>query len=196
VSFSLPPYFAEHGIISMLAVPIMSGIDSGSYGVLAVGTTARRIFDVIDVNFLAGFSNALRQAIEAASQGRSLQGAAAKIQEMIADRGRYIEEQKRISDGKDRLLEASGVLARELRHRVRNNLQLILSMLNTQINRTTDPSAIEGFGNIERRVMTWWESTKRLMAQIWVKRSILAATFRRFVRTSWPCTLRQAPKSD
>ena len=45
-------------------------------------------------------------------------------------------------------------MARELRHRVRNNLQLILSMLNSQINRTTDPSAIEGLGNIERRVMT------------------------------------------
>jgi two-component sensor histidine kinase/CheY-like chemotaxis protein len=154
LSFSLPPYFAEYGIISMLAVPIMSGIDSASYGVLAVGSTARRTFDGIDANFLAGFSNALRQAIDAASQGRSLHGAATKIQDMIAERDRYLAEQEGISAGKDRLLEVSGVLARELKHRVRNNLQLILSMLNSQIKVTTDPSAIEGLGKIERRVMT------------------------------------------
>ena len=55
-TFSLPSYYAEHGVISILVVPIKSSTEGEVYGVLAVGSTVRRTFDVIDANFLAGFS--------------------------------------------------------------------------------------------------------------------------------------------
>ncbi len=153
-SFSLPPYYTDHGITSLLVVPIPCGIESPTYGVLAVGGTVRRDFDVLDANFLAGFSNVLRRAIDTADRGLALKKATDQVQEMIADRDRYIGEQTRILAAKERLLETSEVLTKELKHRVRNNLQLILSMLSTQLNATTDPNAIDGFGKIEHRVMT------------------------------------------
>ena len=162
-SFSLPPLYADLGVISILVVPIAGGMESDAYGVLAVGSTIRRPFDIIDANFLSGFANVLRPAIDAAKQGLSLHEAASKLQQMIADRDRYVAAQETIVAGKDRLLEAGNTLTRELRHRVRNNLQLIVSMLRSQLNITTDPGAIEGFGKIERRVMMLVEIYEQLL---------------------------------
>ena len=82
---------------------------------------------------------------------------------MIADRERYIAAHERILAGKDRLLETSNVLTRELEHRVRNNLQLIYSMLSNQLNITTDPAEFEGLGRIARRVMILVEIYEHLL---------------------------------
>jgi two-component sensor histidine kinase len=119
--------------------------------------------EVIDANFLAGFSNVMRLAFDATKLGLSLKNVSNELQEMIADRDRYIEAQEGILAGKDRLLETNNILTKELRHRVRNNLQLIVSMLSNQLKATTDPSAIEGFSKIERRVMTLVEIYEQLL---------------------------------
>jgi two-component sensor histidine kinase/DNA-binding response OmpR family regulator len=161
VRFSLPSYYAEHGIISTLVVAI--GSDNGKYGVLSVGSTIRRTFDVTDVSFLTGFANVLGRAIDAEKQGTSLHDVTNRLHEMISDRDRYIAAHERILAGKDRLLETSNVLARELQHRVRNNLQLVYSMLNHQLSLTTDEAGIEGLSAIAHRVMILVEIYEHLL---------------------------------
>ena len=161
VDFSLPSYYAEHGVISVMTTLIGGG--GPKYGVLAAGSTMRRSFDVIDANFLSGVANVLSRVISAEGQSTLLKNAVNRLHEMIADRERYIAAHERILAGKDRLLETSNVLTRELEHRVRNNLQLIYSMLSNQLNITTDPAGIEGLGRIARRVMIMVEIYEHLL---------------------------------
>ena len=52
-----------------------------------------------------------------------------RMGDMVADRDRLLEAKNAMLDEKDRLLADKTVLARELQHRVRNNLQLVYRML-------------------------------------------------------------------
>jgi two-component sensor histidine kinase len=61
---------------------------------------------------------------------------------------------KVLVEEKDRLLEQKTVLAEELRHRVRNNLQLVYGMLSKQLNETLDQAGQRGIKAISRRVST------------------------------------------
>ena len=53
---------------------------------------------------------------------------------------------------KNVLLEEKTVLARELQHRVRNNLQLVYGMLGKQAQITSDEVSIDGFATA---LKTW-----------------------------------------
>jgi two-component sensor histidine kinase len=55
---------------------------------------------------------------------------------------------------KDRLLDQKKVLAEELQHRVRNNLQLVYGMLSKQLDDTADKAGQRGIKAIARRVST------------------------------------------
>jgi two-component sensor histidine kinase len=55
---------------------------------------------------------------------------------------------------KDRLLDQKSVLAEELQHRVRNNLQLVYGMLSKQLGDTVDKAGQRGIKAIARRVST------------------------------------------
>jgi two-component sensor histidine kinase len=90
------------------------------------------------------------------------------MEEMVADRDRLLaaknvvlgekntllDEKNALLTEKNRLLDDRNVLAQELQHRVRNNLQLVYGMLNRQLEATTDAAGKEGIGAIARRVMT------------------------------------------
>ena len=55
---------------------------------------------------------------------------------------------------KDRLLEQKNVLADELQHRVRNNLQLVCTMLAELMGATADQAGQRRIKSVERRVCT------------------------------------------
>jgi two-component sensor histidine kinase len=61
---------------------------------------------------------------------------------------------KVLVEKKDRLLEQKKVLAEELQHRVRNNLQLVHGMLSKQLDDTPDTAGQRGIKAISRRVST------------------------------------------
>jgi two-component sensor histidine kinase len=65
-----------------------------------------------------------------------------------------IEQMKVLVEEKDRLLEQRKVLAEELQHRVRNNLQLVYGMLSKQLHDTPDEAGQRGIKAIARRVST------------------------------------------
>jgi two-component sensor histidine kinase/DNA-binding response OmpR family regulator len=129
--FKLPPFYAAHGIVSTIDV-IIKG-DGKPYGVLEIDNDQQHDYDEHDINFLTGFANVLAEAVATSVR-------LAVLNTTIAE--------------KDRLLDQKKVLAEELQHRVRNNMQLVYDMLGTQLEATKDLAGQRGIRSIARRVST------------------------------------------
>ena len=137
--FKLPPFYAEHGIVSTVDV-VIKGSDEQPYGVLEIDNNRQHNYDQHDIDFLTGFANVLAEAVATSARTGVLE--------------RTIERMKRLVEEKDRLLEQKKVLAEELQHRVRNNLQLVYGMLAKQLDDTPDVAGQRGLKAISRRVTT------------------------------------------
>ena len=103
-------------------------------------TTEQHDYDQHDIDFLTGFANVLAEAVATSARTGILQST--------------IERMKVLVEEKDRLLEQKKVLAEELQHRVRNNLQLVYGMLSKQLDDTPDKAGQRGIKAISRRVST------------------------------------------
>jgi two-component sensor histidine kinase len=136
--FVLPSFYAEHGIVSTIDVVIKG--TGRPYGVLEIDNDRQHDYGQQDVDFLTAFANVLSEAV--ATSGR-----VALLERTIAQMRGLVEE-------KDRLLAQKLVLAEELQHRVRNNLQLVHGMLRKQLDVTDDPDGRRGLRAIARRVVT------------------------------------------
>jgi two-component sensor histidine kinase len=124
-NLELPSFYPEHGIISTVDV-VIPATDGAAYGVLEVDSPTQHQYDVHDINFLTGFANVLAEAVSTATKNQA-------IRELLAEKN---------------------LLAEELNHRVRNNLQMVTGMLNSFSRTTTDEKARKGLGAIVRRVTT------------------------------------------
>ena len=127
--FELPAFYKAHGIISTIYVLIKG--NGKPYGVLEIDNDQQHDYDEHDINFLTSFANVLAEAVATSVRVALLQSA--------------IED-------KDRLLEQKKILAEELQHRVRNNLQLVNSMLNQYLGDTADEKGRKAIRAIARRV--------------------------------------------
>ena len=136
--FELAPFYTAHGIVSTIDVVIKG--NARPYGVLEIDNDVQHDYDQHDIDFLTSFANVLAEAVETSSRTNLLK---ATIVQMLV----LVEE-------KDRLLDQKKVLAEELQHRVRNNLQLVHGMLSRQLNDTQDQGAKRGIKAIARRVST------------------------------------------
>src|SRR6202140_5519332 len=110
------------------------------YGVLEIDNDKQHDYDEHDINFLTGFANVLAEAVATSVRTTLLQTT--------------IETMKVLTGAQERLLEQKMVLAEELQHRVRNNLQLIYGMLSKQLGNTADEGGRRGIKAIARRVST------------------------------------------
>jgi two-component sensor histidine kinase len=137
--FKLPPFYAEHGIVSTIDV-VIKGSDEQPYGVLEIDNNEQHDYDQHDIDFLTGFANVLAEAVATSARTSMLQDT--------------IDRMKVLVEEKDRLLEQKKVLAEELQHRVRNNLQLVYGMLSKQLDDTPDAAGQRGIKAISRRVST------------------------------------------
>jgi two-component sensor histidine kinase len=137
--FKLPPFYAEHGIVSTIDV-LIKGSDDRPYGVLEIDNNRQHDYDQHDIDFLTGFANVLAEAVATSERTGVLQDT--------------IERMKVLVEEKDWLLEQKKVLAEELQHRVRNNLQLVYGMLSKQLSDTQDAAGQRGIKAISRRVST------------------------------------------
>jgi len=129
--FVLPPFYAAHGIVSTVDVPIKG--NGHPYGVLEIDNNEQEDYDQHDVNFLTAFANVLAEAVDTSARILTLQAT-------IMEKGRLLEQKK--------------ILAEELQHRVRNNLQLIYGMLSKLLGDTADEAGKRGIRAIARRVST------------------------------------------
>ena len=136
--FELPSFYAAHGIVSTIDV-VIKGSDQ-PYGVLEIDNDRQHDYDQHDVDFLTGFANVLAEAVATSVRVALLQTT--------------IERTKHLVEEKDRLLEQKKVLAEELQHRVRNNLQLVYGMLSRLVDETSDTAGQRGIKAVARRVST------------------------------------------
>jgi two-component sensor histidine kinase len=120
----LPAFYAQHGILSTVDV-VIPGIEGAAYGVLEVDSPTEHQYDEHDINFLTGFANVLAEAVAAANKNSRLRA----------------------------LLAEKDLLAEELQHRVRNNLQMVSLMLASYARTSADDTARQGIGAIVGRVM-------------------------------------------
>lgn len=119
----------EHGITSVLNVPIV--VEHDVWGVLEVDSGRKQRFDIADEEFLAGFAGLLGSAIE--KQRRDAADASAHLERTVELRERE-------------------ALFRELQHRVANNLQAIVGLLEVGSRRVSDPAARQQFDRVLDRV--------------------------------------------
>jgi two-component sensor histidine kinase len=137
-NFALPPFYAEHGIVSTIDVIIKGG--DLPYGVLEIDSDEQHDYDQHDIDFLTGFANVLSEAVATSARTATLQATIQRMKDLV--------------DEKDRLLDQKKILAEELQHRVRNNLQLVYGMLSKQLDDTDDRAGQRGIKAIARRVST------------------------------------------
>jgi len=127
--FRYPPVLQDHGIVSVLNVPVV--IDGAAWGVAEVDSATPRHFGADDVQFLSALANILGLALQA---------------RMRLQRATEAEASTALTLARER------TLLEELRHRSKNDLQLILAMLVLQKRKQTSEEARRGFGHIMDRV--------------------------------------------
>jgi two-component sensor histidine kinase len=103
----------------------------------------------------------LAEAVDTSKRNAALQNAVTRMRVLVDDKerlliakDRVLAEKNAMLEEKVRLLTDKDVLAAEVQHRVRNNLQLVYGMLSKQLQGTTDEDAKDGLNAIARRVMT------------------------------------------
>ena len=144
-SYALPAFYAEHGIVATADVLIKG---NGP----AVGRSrdrqpnCTRKFDQHDIDFLTGFANVVAEAVATAGRMAVLHASVEQMESLVVEKDLLLTERQELLNEKD-------VLAEELQHRVRNNLQLVFGMLSRQID-LSDDAGKEGIRAIARRVMS------------------------------------------
>lgn len=116
--FEYSQLLRDHAIVSLVNVPIT--VDNRTWGVFEVDSEEEYHFNEDDEDFLAGFAAILGRAIE--SKRREAADSAAHMERTVQLRER-------------------DVLFRELQHRVANELQAIVGLLEVGRRRVSDPVA-------------------------------------------------------
>jgi two-component sensor histidine kinase len=104
--YRCPDVLRDHGIVSLLNVPI--SIDGNTWGVLEVDSTTPVTFDDWDVGFMSTLANIMGVCLALHEAARS------KVD---------VEAQK------TREQAQADIILRELQHRIKNNLQIIIAFL-------------------------------------------------------------------
>lgn len=122
--FSVPPFVAEHGVRATICVPIIGPDSEPPYGVLQVDAREPRPFGEDEIAFLRTYANMLASTVS---------------------RLRAVAELRRRADDNERLL-------RELQHRVKNNLQVMVGLVEVQARRAHAAPARTALRAVGRRV--------------------------------------------
>jgi two-component sensor histidine kinase len=128
--FRYPEVLREHGIVSVCNVPIF--MNGSHWGVLEVDTEDKTSFDEFDVHSLSIFANIIGLSLaQRFAESESVQAAA----DTVAAKAN------------------SELLLRELQHRIKNNLQLIVSFLTLQRRQSDNEETRQRIASVLDRVM-------------------------------------------
>ncbi|MGQ9369211.1 sensor histidine kinase [Azospirillum sp. ST 5-10] len=124
--FTIPDFLREHGVRSLVNVPIFGSGRQPPYGILQVDSRRPRAFTQSDIDFLRGYANLLASSVERLNLLPRLEAA--------------VEEKNR--------------LFRELQHRTKNNLQVITGLIAIQSARARTQDARRELQSIGNRIET------------------------------------------
>jgi two-component sensor histidine kinase len=124
-NLALPDFYEQHGIVSTVDV-VIATLEGAPYGILEVDSPILHQYDQHDINFLTGFANVLAEAVATTRRNEAMQI----------------------------LLDRQKLMAEELQHRVRNNLQMVSTMLYNYSRTGIDDKAREEVSSISNRIMT------------------------------------------
>jgi two-component sensor histidine kinase len=133
--FRTPELLVQYGIHRAINV-ILQG-DGKPFGVLEVDSCSEEEFTTQDLAFLQGAANVLGTAIERERQERNLKAALA-LQE---------------------------VLVSEIGHRVKNSLAIVVSMLQLQVSRLSDPEVTRHLEEAAHRISAIAKAHERILEQ-------------------------------
>jgi GAF domain-containing protein len=120
----------EHGIISVLNVPVF--VDGKHWGVLEVDTVEKTVFEEFEIHSLSVFGDIIGLSLaQRAAQADTLKAAT----ETTSSR------------------QQTELLLRELQHRMKNNLQVIVSFLALQRRQSSSDEARERIASVMDRVL-------------------------------------------
>jgi two-component sensor histidine kinase len=128
-NFDQSELLRSHDVISLINVPVM--IEGRTWGVLEVDSERKQSFDQWDVDFLSTLANMLGSALaRQTAEERAIESAAQNKRDQAH----------------------SEIMLRELQHRVKNNLQIIVSLLTLKMGQMTDATVRERLHSVIGRV--------------------------------------------
>ncbi len=135
--FKTPPVLADHGIHR--AINVLVEIEGGvPFGVLEADSSNRHQFTVDDLSFMQSLANVLSAAIT----------------------------RQRLHAAQEALLREKDILMQEIHHRVKNNLQLVQTMLNLQARGIADSAEKSRLQEAAGRIMSIAAIHRRLEGAI------------------------------
>ncbi|QJE72039.1 GAF domain-containing protein [Aerophototrophica crusticola] len=147
---TVPDFIRAHGVSSLVNVPIPGAGTAAPFGLLQVDSRAARKFGPADTDFLRAYANLLASAVERLLLLPALRDAL---------------------EGRDRLL-------RELQHRVKNNLQVITSLVQVQAAQAGTAETRRELEVVGQRV----EAMRLLHARLYVGGSVDALDLAPYLR--------------
>jgi hypothetical protein len=124
--FKVARFVTDHGVKALVNVTVRGADSKPPFGILEVDSRRPRRFTQTDIEFLRTYANLLADAVE---------------------RSRMLHELRSAVADKERLL-------REVQHRVKNNLQMIVSFIRLQERRIRNRDAQREFRVVQQRIET------------------------------------------
>jgi signal transduction histidine kinase len=164
--FDPPPFYAEHGIVSIIDV-IIKGNDDQPYGILEIDNDRQHDYNQHDINFLTGFANVLAEAVSTVSRGMALQTTVDQMKALVEEKDRLLQDKNasELQLRQAQKMEAVGQLTGGIAHDLNNILTVITGTIEILTEGVADRPELAAIAKmIDEATARGADLTQRLLA--------------------------------